>query len=307
MTPEAPPPVGLITIWYQAGAAIDRFAAELAAQRYPDLRAVFVIHSLRSDEVAHLRAAVPHAVILEPGANLGPAAGWNLAIRTLLQDEVRYIGMLNVDTHLDERCIERLVFAMQATPSIGACQPLLCDSADPQRVQMFGGSLNLETGNASHDFRGAYFSRSLPATRDAGYLDGGSMLVRASVFRAVHGFDEGLFMYAEDCDLSVRIQRAGYRTVAVRNARAWHDHSDSGGRLPPAYEVFYRTRNRFLLVRRYADTRAWLSLIARALVWELPRVNFFYLRRGRADLARAHSAGIVHGVLGHVGKQGWVI
>jgi GT2 family glycosyltransferase len=303
---EATATVGLITIWYRAATAIDTFVAELSAMRYSRLRPVFVVHDLPPGDVQRLRAAVPDALVLEPGTNLGPAAGWNLAIRALLGEGVDYVGICNVDTHFDPNCLARLVACMPADSSIGACQPLLCYADQADVVQMFGGSFNPRTGIASHDFKGVRFSDSLPATRIADYLDGGSMLIRADVLQKIGGFDERLFMYTEDCDLSVRIRQAGYRTVAVRDARAWHAHPEGRGHLPPAYEVFYRTRNRFLLVRKFGGNEAVWALRVRGLVWEMPRGVGFYLRRGRPDLARAHVAGMLHGALGRFGKHGWV-
>jgi N-acetylglucosaminyl-diphospho-decaprenol L-rhamnosyltransferase len=302
----SPATVGLITIWYRAAAAIDSFGAELSAMRYPRLRPVFVVHDLPPDDVHRLRAAAPDALILEPGANLGPAAGWNLAIRELLGQGVDYISICNVGTHFDPNCLNRLVAVLRADASIGACQPLLCHANRHDVVQMFGGSLNTRTGVASHDYADAIVSESLPAMRDADYLDGGSMVIRADVLHAVGGFDERLFMYAEDCDLSLRIRQAGCRTVAVRDARAWHDHPEGPGQLPPAYEVFYRTRNRFLLVRKFGGRQAMWVLRVRGVLWEMPRGVAYYLRRGRSDLARAHVAGVLHGAAGRFGKRGWV-
>jgi GT2 family glycosyltransferase len=303
---EAVATVGLITIWYRATAAMASFAAERSAMRYPRLRPVFVVHDLPPADVQRLRDVAADALILEPGANLGPAAGWNLAIRELLGEGVEYIGICNIGTHFDPTCLERLLAVMSADVSIGACQPVLCHANRPDVVQMFGGSFNPRTGIASHDFKGVRFSASLPATRNAGYLDGGSMFIRADVLRSVGGFDERLFMYAEDCDLSLRIQKAGYRTVAVRDARAWHDHAEGRSQLPPAYEVFYRTRNRFLLVHKFGGSQALWALRVRGVLWEMPRAVFFYLRRGRADLARAHLAGMLYGATGRFGKRGWV-
>jgi len=300
------PRVGLVTIWYRAASAIERYVHELRAMPHANVRPVFVINSLRVDDVLRLRTLVPEAVILEPGANIGPAAGWNLAIRHLLAEGMDVIGMWNVDTHFDPNCVPRLLELLESSPDIGACQPLVCDFGTPARVQMFGGSFDLASGRTHHECAGANVGDELPAQRDADYLDGGCMFVRADVLRSVGGFDERLFMYAEDCDLCVRIRRAGYRTVAVRDARVWHEHREDRTHLAPPHEVFYRTRNRFFLVRKYASGRAWQRLAARALLWDVPRNAVFYARRGRLDLVRAHAAGVLSGIAGRSGKQGWV-
>ena len=298
--------VGLVTLWYRAAATIDRFVDELHALRYSAVRPVFVINSLAAADVERLRDRVPEALVLEPGANLGTAAGWNLAIRHLLDEGVDVVGTWNVDTRFDRDCVTKLVDLLEGSPEIGACQPLVCDFDTPRRVQMFGGSLDLSTGRARHDFSGADVCDALPALRDAEYLDGGCMFLRAEVLRSVGGFDERFYMYAEDCDLSVRVRRAGYRTVALRDARVWHERREDRTHLPPPHEVFYRTRNRYFLLRKYASRRALRLESARGLLWDMPRSALFYVRRGRFDLAQAHTSGLLNGVAGRFGKHGWV-
>ncbi len=300
------PLVGLITIWYRAAEEMDHFLSDLKTLQYTRLRSVFVIHGQTSGEVERLRSTVPQAVILQPGRNLGCAAGWNLGISGLLDDGVDYIGMWNADVGVDPRYLERLVAIMQNDSTIGACQPLLFYSDEPTKVQMYGGSVNPSTGAGRHDYNGSTALTALPPWRDAQYLDGGTMLIRASVLRQVGGFDERFFMYAEDSDLSRRIQKAGYRTVAVRDAWTWHYHRQIRGDFPAPSQLFYETRNRFYFVRKHAGARARWALVGRTLSRTLPRQLFYYLRRRRVTLAGACVAGTVYGMAELMGKRGWV-
>jgi GT2 family glycosyltransferase len=299
------PRVGLITIWYRAGSQIDRFSTNLRALQYPKVEPVFVIHSLPSGQVQRLRDASPSANVLYPDHNLGSATGWNLGIHVLLDKCVPYIGIWNTDVQLDPNCLGELVRVMEADARIGATQPLLLYADAPDTVEMFGGSFESHNGIASHDYAGHTGLNDLPAVRDVQYLDGGTMLIRSSVLRRIGGFDERLFLYNEDSDLSIRIQHAGLRTVAVRDARAWHYHRQIHGSLPPPYAVFYLTRNRFYMVLKHGGRSAWLRLLLRTLR-QLPRVTLFYIRRGNPVLAAAHASGAIHGMFGLMGKRGWV-
>jgi GT2 family glycosyltransferase len=300
------PTLGVITLWYRAGRpAIERFAANVDLLENPSPRLIFVIQDQSAEEVRHLRQRLPHATILEPGTNLGTAAGWNLGIRHLLEEGATYIAIWNVDVWLDGRCLQRLVAVMQQQPAIGACQPLLLYSDEPDLVQMFGGSFDVVTGEGRHDCNGATRFAQLPASRDADYLDGGSMLMRAEALRATGGFDERLFMYAEDADLCHRLRRHGYRTVAVRDAMAWHYHREERGSLPAPYQLFYETRNRLFVVMKLAGWRAWVGLVAR-LVVGLPRQVLYYYHERRLCLVWPYVLGILYGVSLRMGKQGWV-
>jgi GT2 family glycosyltransferase len=243
--------------------------------------------------------------VLQPDGNVGAAAGWNLAMRELLARDVEYVGIWNVDVSPDPLWVERMVRVMEGDQTIGACQPLLLYSDAPDTVQMFGGSLDVRLAQARHDFVGVTNLDQLPALHEADYLDGGTMFVRASVLRRVGSFDERLFLYLEDCDLSVRIRAAGFRLVAVRDARAWHHHREQLGRLPTPAEEFYATRNRFFFARKYGGRHAMLEHAALWLMRE-PRHVVYFLRRGRGDLVLASVSGAVSGMLGLMGKRGWV-
>jgi len=263
-----------------------------------------VIHDQSERDVLSLMAGEPQARILQPGHNLGCAAGWNLAIRHLLHAGVEYIGIWNVDVSVHPDYLSRLVETMERNPTIGACQPVLFYSDDRSTVQMFGASTNIRTGAGRHHYKGSKVSE-LPSLHDADYLDGGTMLIRADVLRQVGGFDERFFMYAEDSDLCRRIQQAGYRTVAVRDASVWHYHRENRGDFPPPYQIFYETRNRFYFVRKHAGPGAWLVLLARTAC-EAPRKVLYYSRRRKSRLVQAYLAGIGYGVAGRMGRCNWI-
>jgi GT2 family glycosyltransferase len=299
------PRVGLVTIWYRAAAHRERFLSDLTTLDYPWVESVFVVHDHKDAELTRFVEGRADATIIEPRANLGTAAGWNAGIRLLLENQVPYVGIWNLDVRLEPHCLRKLVEVMEADASIGACQPLLLYSDAPDTVEMFGGSVEVNNGSASHDYAGTSVLSELPGIRDVQYLDGGTMLIRSAVFRQIGGFDERLFLYDEDCDLSIRIQRANYRTVAVRDARAWHYHRQTHGLLPAPHSVFYLTRNKIYLVRKWAGESATRLTILHMLV-HVPRVVLYYARRGSPRHAWAHVSGLMHGIVGAMGKRGWV-
>jgi GT2 family glycosyltransferase len=294
-----------MTIWFDGSSQMGRYLDNLRAIRYPNLQLVFIINRATGKEVEQLKTSVPRAFIIEPGRNLGTAAAWNLGMRRLLPAGAKYIEIWNLDVRLDPSCIDNLVATLEQDPSIGVAAPLLFYSDQPDVVEMYGGSLDNRTGKASHDYVGTTDSTVLPAIRDSEYLDGGTMMMRAEVLRRIGDFDEDLFMYAEDADLCLRTRRAGYRTVAVRRSVAWHYHRQEKGLLHPPHEMFYGTRNQFRLVRKHFGSGTWRGLVLLTL-GKLPRQLFYFLRRHKVTLAVAYATGVLYGILGWMGKRGWV-
>lgn len=300
------PLVGLITLWYKASPAqIARFVEGLASLRYAAIKPVFVVQSQGVDEVALLRATVPQAHIIEPGTNLGTAAGWNLAIVYLNTQKVDYIGILNVDVRPDPDYLETLVVTMGQDRTIGATAPLLLFSEEPDVVQAYGATIGLHGGQTVHNYRGQVGWENLPVLLDCEYLDGGTVLLRAEILRQVGGFDPRFFLYDEDCDLSLRVRKVGYRTVAVRDAHCWHYHREEKGPVTPPHELFYRTRNRFYLLRCHGRPRDWWRHLAYSVAG-VPRQIGRYLRRRQMRQLHAYLSGLASGLLGRTGKAGWV-
>lgn len=85
---------------------------------------------------------------------------------------------------------------------------------------------------------------------DPDWLWGACLAVRRSAFARVGGFDESLFLYAEDTDLSYRLAAIG-RIVWAIDAVYAHD---SGPR--PARAEFYQMRNGLIVQHRHGKERS---------------------------------------------------
>jgi GT2 family glycosyltransferase len=100
--------------------------------------------------------------------------------------------------------------------------------------------------------------------RDAGQFDeptdvfawcGGAVLLAKPYLDDVGLFDERLFLYYEDTDLSWRGRLRGWRYVYEPTSRVRHRHAASSGGPSSAVFRFYTERNRVLMLAKNAPTR----------------------------------------------------
>jgi len=70
-------------------------------------------------------------------------------------------------------------------------------------------------------------------THETTWASGAAFAVRREVFEKVNGFDDAIFMYAEDVDLSWRIRSFGYKLRYVPNAVITHYSYESAGEVKP--------------------------------------------------------------------------
>lgn len=87
------------------------------------------------------------------------------------------------------------------------------------------------------------------------------MLVRRSLFEALGGFDEELFMYCEDVDLGYRIRLAGGACGVIPDAVVAHVGSASTGGAGSDFASFHGARNRIrVFIKNTPPVLFWLTL-----------------------------------------------
>jgi GT2 family glycosyltransferase len=120
------------------------------------------------------------------------------------------------------------------------------------------------------------------------FASGCAFLMPMAVARELGGFAEDLFMYCEDVDLAIRMEKAGYRLYYQPAARVYHRERPEHE--PTPFQIRMRDRNRRRVARRH------FGVVGRTrfALWFYPtRVIRFVQFLARGDIARA--AAIVSG------------
>lgn len=219
---------------------------------------VYVVDNASTDGSADLVAQYFSSVKLSrESRNLGFAAGNNVGIRLALKDGVEAVMLLNQDAELQAEALPGLVAVLEQNPKVGAVQPAIYLSDG--RVNSLGNSYHYlgfgESGGNGLSLDQA--TRALPwvvSHSEPPYLSGAAVLVRAVALKQVGLFDEELFVYHEDLELSLRLRLSGWSLALEPAARVTHhyDHERS------LAQLYYMERNRFLVWLSYFK---WPTLI----------------------------------------------
>lgn len=95
-------------------------------------------------------------------------------------------------------------------------------------------------------------------TGETTWVSGAAFAVKRAVYSEMGGFDEKIFMYAEDVDLSWRIRTAGYILKYVPRVKITHYSYESAGELKPNQHV-YGVINNLLLRYRFGGKKEILK------------------------------------------------
>ena len=206
------------------GPRLERALASLAAQSVAAQVIVVDDGSPNADVAA--RALPFEAVeVLRLEQNLGFSAACNRAAE---RAEGEALVLINDDCVVDGDFLARIVARLDPAAGVGMVASVMRDWAEPELIDSAG--MELDRTLLVWD----YLNGEPLSILDAGVADpvGPSAAAAAfdlAAFRALGGFDEGLFAYWEDVDLVLRLRREGYRCRLAADARGTHEHSASFG------------------------------------------------------------------------------
>jgi len=221
-----------------------------------------------------IRAAVPGAQVIESDVNRGFSGGCNLGAAHAGGE---YLAFINNDARPGADWITAAVDVLDTQADVACVASKVLDW-DGEHIDFVDGSLT---------WYGMGYKRECeqPDTgefdkpKDVLFATGAAMFVRASVYRAVDGFDDRYFMFYEDVDLGWRLNLLGWRVRYVPTSLAYHRHHASMKSYGPWREHYLLERNAlFSLYKNLGD-----DLLAKALPAALLLAVRRGLSRGAAD------------------------
>ena len=234
---------------------------------YPNFEIVLVDNGSKDNSVEVISSCFQNITILETGENLGFAEGNNVGIRHALQQDARYLLLLNNDTTVDPGLIEGFLEGVDAGGDILGAKLYL--HSKPDTFDHFGGNWNPKL--AAFDLVGCREKEdgcSWEHPFEIDYACGCALFIKREVFEKTGFFDPRFFLIWEEADFCFRAKKQGFKVMISPQAKVWHKVSASfvGGGPHLAY---FWWRNRFLWIERNCQKKERLALIFRIIFPEL--------------------------------------
>ena len=232
----------------------------LCTQTWQPLQVIVVDNGSADDSVAQIRSFIADAAgtatqlsLIESSTNLGYAKGANLGVREAVKRGAEFVWLLNNDTECPPDTLEKLVSAAHQQPDAGIIGTVLYYHSDPSKVQAWGGGrIHRWSGIAGHSYA--------PVAQVRGsYTTFASVLIRAEVFSEIGLLHEGYFMYYDDSDFCLRMERTHWKIGIAADTAVLHKESASteGPRHPFMEKTIAVSGMRFL--KRHSPV-PWLSI-----------------------------------------------
>jgi N-acetylglucosaminyl-diphospho-decaprenol L-rhamnosyltransferase len=305
--PGSPPDVSIIIVsWNVAPLLAQCLSAIVSGGATGNLTSeIIVVDNASSDSSASVASKFPGVRVVRCRRNLGYGRANNLGFKMA---EGQHILVLNPDTIPCAGSIGRLVTFQRSRPRAGIVSPRLLNQDGsvqaaafrfptlvmaaidlfplpelvPGRLRQWLSHSRLngrypEEGTRKHPFR---IEHPL----------GACMLLSRQAYQEVGGFDPAIFMYAEEIDLAMRYNAAGWECWQVPHAEVMHLGGQSTRQAPGVMQVRL-WESRLYLYRKHYPPAARLALslmLLAAQVKEAAAVIRFALgRTKRADAQQA--------------------
>lgn len=277
------PRVTVIVSNFNGATYLPKLLESLTAQRGVKAEIIVVDRNSTDDSLRILTAAAEVIVVHErpeTGLAAGYAAGAERATTELL-------FFCNEDMWFDPDCLRLLAEGIDLERHIAA--------ADPWQWTYDGATL-IHAGTrfrrsrfeskTPYPWRSQEFLVPLAAGEEIPFGCAGAVMIHRSVYEAVGGWDRGFFLDHEDVDLFIRVWQAGWKCVAVPDAKVFHAVNASnlqtihGGQTTVGRRRYVSGRSSVLIlcVKHFS---AW-SIALPLLIWFASLAGYAVMLRGRS-------------------------
>jgi GT2 family glycosyltransferase len=252
---------------------IDECIQSLLDQDRSEIEVIISDNGSKDGSIEYLQRSFPSIKIIENGKNLGFGSAINKGLVIAKGD---YIIFLNSDLKLNPKCIGELVKLLESDSNIGGAIPKILHIDQQNTINSLGVLINF-TGIAYPNLLGQ---------KDPDWIEpfesacGGIFMLRREVYETVGGFDEDLFLYHEDHDLSWRIRLAGWYLKVNPKATMYHHYKFNKG----VRKYYSSEKNRLYLLVKNMEVKTLVLIFPALLIVEISQLfhaainNWFFLK-----------------------------
>ena len=193
---------------------------------------LYLVDNSPTDELRSL-GNNPHTTYLKAEKNLGFGKAHNRALQRSLEAGARFHIILNPDVYFDPAAVKKMFTYATEHPDVGMISPkilypdgklqtlckLLPTPADLFVRRFMGNTAYARKRTRVYEMHDSSYNKIM----NIPYLSGCFMFLNNQAIKDVGGFEEKIFMYIEDADLTRRIHQK-YKTIFYPEAVIYHGY-----------------------------------------------------------------------------------
>lgn len=243
----------IIIVTFESSEVIRECLSKINLNKYQ----VFVVDNNSQDNtVKIIEEGFPEVNLIKLDNNVGYGRANNVA---LCKTNTDYALILNPDAFIEDKDIEGVIKVMYEDKKIALASPRIINSRDYKDFEQQRKKLQT-----------IYNNQNLTSTN---FIVGCTMFMNMKIFRKIGFFDEKIFMFSEDNEISARSIKNGYKNIIINNLTAFHA---IGGSSKKSLRTIYRRSWHLAWSKSHwkMNSKSWLSAKRSVL-----RLSFIYLIR----------------------------
>lgn len=263
------PKVSIIIVNYNGRNFLDACLTSIIDINYPrnKYEVIFVDNASTDKSVEYVHTKFPWVKILQLTKNYGYTGGNNRGAKIASGD---LLVFLNNDTLVDKNWLYELVKTIYIDSKIGVCGSKIISMRDQNIVQYNGFLLHFLGGVIPADFY-RYENEFGQKFNIVGSVQGSSFIIKKSVFKDLHGFEDDYFLYGDETDICHRAWISGYYVAYAPNSIIYHYGGGTVGtlnnrqagflnkRLISSSRIYYGNKNAITNIIKNLELRNMLS------------------------------------------------
>lgn len=231
----------------------------------------FVVDNDNSENLSKTLKKYKAVKYLKSPGNIGFAAGNNIGLKKIINEDFDVVVMINNDTLVPKNFLSSISRSKITDPSIGAIGGLIyfakgfeyekgyTQSEKGKVIWYGGGKIDWDNVYVGHDNVNKVDDGSLKE-QETPFITGCLLITKPDILKKVGLFDERYCLYLEDADLCERIKNAGYKLIFDPKIKISHKVAQGSG-IGSSLNDYFLTRNRLLFGFTYTNFRTKFALL----------------------------------------------
>ena len=266
------PSVEIIVLNYNGREDTLRCLSSLSRTSYPNFGITLVDQNSDDGLAQEIPTLFPEVQLVRNKQNNGFCGGNNQILKS---STAKYCVLLNNDTEQEPEWLSRLVEVAETDPHIAALQPKVLSTKDRRKFDYAGAAGGFIDVYGYPQCRGRIFTQieedhgQYNDLRQVFWCCGVAMFLRREVLNRVGCLDEVMFSYAEETDLSWRLNLAGYKLYCVPDSVIYHVGSGAWGDAKlQARKDYLLHRNHWIILFKNYCPGTWIRIFPMKLFLE---------------------------------------
>jgi GT2 family glycosyltransferase len=252
------PRVAVLTLNWNGHRWLGECVRSLLALDYPNFEVVVIDNGSTDGSQNLVRTEFPQVHLIENGANLGYARGFNAGLEYAYRRGAEFFLIMNNDAVIDRSALTALVETAATRPRAGFVSGKVYWYDRPDVLQTVGKRTDPVYWNGPHIGGGELDLGQFDQVSERAFMDDIYTLVSRRLYEDIGGYDPQFFLQAEEFDWQARAKRRGWQMFYTPHAKLWHHGSLSmGGTGSPTSEYFL-VRNTIVVMARHVGISRFL-------------------------------------------------